>query len=225
LFLALLERIFSGAKDMIISDEKLQTELLERVLKMQVPLTRAFSMKPTNNDIEYMQSKVRMIMLEIIDSVVFAKSHKMPELVDSYVLDYSVTLGRQLMNLTKSEAWNKNRTIKPKVYSVFINLLEDYALYIYQLTYLATGKEYTFGFNGVDVFNKLCEYFKYDIAVEELNEARMKGEIDFEIYKQKVKELREKMGIPEPEPRDDGFVFREIRFVDSTEGEDKPESE
>lgn len=172
-----------------ITDEKIRTELLEHVLDMQIPLTRAFAMKPTNNDIDYMKTKTNMIMCKIVDSIVFAKRHNIPELVDSNELDFAVTYGYQILKMTESEAWNKNRTIKPKVYGIFISLLEDFALYIYQLTFVAVGKEYSIGFNDIRIFNKLCEEFKSEIAKGELQETRMKGEIDYETYMKKMDEL------------------------------------
>jgi|SRR5665647_117680 len=176
-----------------ITDENIRTELLEHVLDMQVPLTRAFAMKPTSNDVEYMKSKTVMIMDKIIDSVIFAKRHNMPELVDSSVLIGAVSSAKKILNLTEAEAWNKNRTIKPKVYGIFISLLEDFALYIYQLTYVAIGKEYSFGFNDVLIFNELCEDFQFEIAKAELQEARRKEEIDYETYMQKIKALEAEM--------------------------------
>jgi len=172
-----------------ITDEKIKSELLEHVLDMQVPLTRAFAMKPTNNDVEYMKSKTRMIIDKIVDSVMFAKKHNIPEIVDSPALIGAISSANKILNLTESEAWNKNRTIKPKVYEIFISLLEDFALYIYQLNFVAIGKEYSFGFSDVLVFNKLRKCFQLEITKKELQEAMRNEEIDYETYMKKIEEL------------------------------------
>jgi hypothetical protein len=195
---------------------------------MQIPLTRAFAMKPTNNDVLYMQNKTEMILDKIIDSVIFAKNHQLPELVDSPCVMGVLRSGNRIMYLTESEAWSKNRTIKPKVYEMFVSLLEDYALYIYQLTYVATGKEYSFGFNDVRTFEKLCDEFKYDIAEDELREARSNETIDYETYMLKMKELQESIPPAPPMPireayqkelEKEGITFQRVRFVDSAEPE------
>jgi hypothetical protein len=156
---------------------------------MQIPLTRAFAMKPTNNDIDYMKTKTNMIMCKIVDSIVFAKRHNMPELVESNELNFAVTYGYQILNMTESEARNKNRTIKPKVYGIFISLLENFAFYIYQLTSIAIGKEYPFAFGGIHIFNKLCEEFKFEVAKGELEDAMLKREIDYDTFTKKIEEL------------------------------------
>lgn len=176
-----------------ITDEKMKSELLKLVFNMQDALVRAFAMRPENNDVMYMKSKTEMIVYKISNAVTFAKKWDMPELVDSHWLVSTLNLADELLSLTPEKAWNKNRTIKPKVYANFIHMLEEYTSYIHSLLFLAMGNEEIIGLHDIEIFNRLCQRFHSEIEEHELFEAKMNGEIDSDTYMKKLQELHKEV--------------------------------
>lgn len=172
-----------------ITDEKIKSELLTLVFDMQGALVRAFAMKPSNNDVVYMQSKTEQIVYKITNAVVFAKKNGMPEILDTDCLMGTLELADELLSLKQEQAWNRNRTIKPKVYADFIRMLENYTSYIHNLLFLAMGNE-IIAIPDIKWYNQLCQRFHVEIKQRELFEAKMKNEIDSDVYIQKMNELQ-----------------------------------
>lgn len=175
-----------------ITDDKVRSELLQLAYDMQEALVRAFCFRPTSGDIGYMQTKTKAVIHKVATAVMFAKKYNMPELVASLDLEYTLLHADALLRLTPKEARYQNKAVKPKVYEIFVRMLEDFASYTRHLVYLAMGEESHVSEFQAKLFDELCERFWFEIAEHELFEAHHRKEIDYETLRAKTEELYKK---------------------------------